>query len=45
MALPSFGMVHHKTMLKDGNPYSSKANQIDKNVRGKLFTALSSEKA
>ena len=31
-------------MLKDGNPYPSKANHIDKNVRDELFTALYSIK-
>jgi hypothetical protein len=30
-----------QTLLKDGNPYPSNLNQLDKSVRGKLFTALS----
>jgi hypothetical protein len=29
-----------QTLLKDGNPYPSNLNQLDKSVRGKLFTAL-----
>jgi hypothetical protein len=34
-------MFPHRTPLKDGNPYPSNLNHIDKSVRNELFTALS----
>jgi len=32
--------VSSQTLLKDGNPYPSNLNRIDKSVRSELFTAL-----